>query len=80
MFARQVMAWPYVAPPGVPADRVETLRRAFMDTMRDKGFLADAQGAGLEITPVPGAEVQKLVAEIYATPAAIARRVAEMIK
>ena len=80
IFARQVMAWPFIAPPGVPNERVETLRRAFMETMRDKAFLADAENAGLEITPVPGEEVQKLVAEIYATPAAIARRVADMIK
>ena len=80
MFVRQVMAWPYIAPPGVPTDRVEQLRTAFMATMRDSAFLADAAAASLEITPVSGAELQRLVAEIYATPAHIAQRVAELIR
>ena len=80
VFARQVMAWPFLAPPGVPADRVALLRAAFVATMRDKAFLADADAARLEISPVPGEELQRLVAEIYATPAEIARRVAELIK
>ena len=43
VFARQEFAWPYVAPPGVPADRVAALRKAFMETMKDPAFLADAE-------------------------------------
>ena len=70
IFARQVMAWPFLAPPGTPGDRVEALRKAFMQTMQDKDFLAEADKAGLEITPVAGEDIQKLVAQIYATPAA----------
>ena len=61
IFARQVMGRPYFAPPGIPADRAEALRKAFMETMQDKDFLADAEKAQLEITPVGGEEVQKLV-------------------
>ena len=80
LFARQVMAWPFAAPPGVPADRVEALRQAFMDTMRDTDFLAEAEKANLEITPVGGADIQKLVAEVYATPQAIALRAAAILK
>ena len=38
VFARQVMGRPYLAPPDLPADRVALLRKAFMDTMRDKDF------------------------------------------
>ncbi len=71
MFARNVMGRPYVAPPNLPADRVATLRQAFMDTMADKSFLAEAAKMQLEINPVSGADVQKLVAEVYATPPAI---------
>ena len=59
------MGRPFVAPPGVPADRAEALRNAFMDTMKDKDFLADADKAQMEITPVPGDKVQALVKEIY---------------
>src|SRR5438552_3878211 len=68
IFGRQVMAWPYAAPPGVPRERTEALRTAFMDTMKDKDFLADAEKSLLEITPVPGAEIQKLLQDIYETP------------
>jgi tripartite-type tricarboxylate transporter receptor subunit TctC len=80
IFARQVMGRPYLAPPGAPPDRVEALRKAFMDTMADKDFLADADKAQLEITPVPGAEVEKLVKELYATPSAVAQKAIAAIK
>jgi tripartite-type tricarboxylate transporter receptor subunit TctC len=80
VFARQVVAWPYVAPPGVPPDRAETLRKAFMDTMKDKAFLAEAEAAKLEIMPVAGAAIQTLIDEIYATPADIVRKTAEMLQ
>jgi tripartite-type tricarboxylate transporter receptor subunit TctC len=74
IFARQVMGRPYLAPPGTPADRVEILRKAFMDTMADKEFLADAEKAQLEIAPVDGAELQTLVNEVYATPRDIVKK------
>ncbi|MEA2904355.1 MAG: hypothetical protein QOI12_1742 [Alphaproteobacteria bacterium] len=80
IFARQVMAWPYAAPPGVPKDRADVLRTAFMETMKDKDFLADAEKSLLEIVPVSGAEIQKLLQEVYETPAAIAQRAAAMLQ
>jgi tripartite-type tricarboxylate transporter receptor subunit TctC len=80
IFARQVMAWPFVAPPGVPVARVEALRKAFLATLQDKDFLAEADRAGLEITPVAGTDIQKLVQDVYATPAAIARKAADLLR
>jgi tripartite-type tricarboxylate transporter receptor subunit TctC len=80
IFARQALGRPYLAPPNVPADRVEALRKAFMDTMKDKDFLAEAEKAQLEITPVDGAALQKLVAEVYQTPPAVVRKAAELLK
>src|SRR2546427_3794174 len=80
IFARQVMGRPFLAPPGVPAERLAILRRAFMDTMQDKAFLAEADKIKLEITPVTGEAVQKLVAEIYATPPEIVRQAAQAVK
>jgi len=68
VFARQVMGRPYLAPPHLPAERLATLRQAFMDTMADKDFLAEAAKAELEINPVSGADVENLVKEVYATP------------
>jgi tripartite-type tricarboxylate transporter receptor subunit TctC len=80
IFARQVMGRPYLAPPNVPADRVAALRSAFMGTMADKEFLAEAEKAQLEITPVSGEAVQKLVGEVYQTPPEIAKKTADLLK
>jgi tripartite-type tricarboxylate transporter receptor subunit TctC len=80
IFAQQVMGRPYLAPPGVPADRVAVLRKAFLDTMSDKDFLAEADKAQLEITVVAGDGVEKLVREVYATPPAVAKKAADAIK
>jgi tripartite-type tricarboxylate transporter receptor subunit TctC len=71
VFARNVMGRPYMAPPNIPADRLATLRKAFMDTMQDKDFLSEADKSQLEINPVSGEDVEKLVKEVYATPADI---------
>jgi tripartite-type tricarboxylate transporter receptor subunit TctC len=80
IFARQPLGRPFLAPPGVPQDRVDTLRKAFMDTMADKDFLAEAEKAQLEITPIDGASLQKLVTEVYQTPPAIAHKAAEILR
>ncbi len=81
IFARQVMGRPYAAPPGVPKERVEALRKAFEETMQDKEFLAEAGKVGLEITPVAGAKLQDLVSEVYGnTTPETAKRIAAMLK
>jgi tripartite-type tricarboxylate transporter receptor subunit TctC len=80
VFARQVMGRPYLAPPGVPPATVAALRRAFMDTMADKEFLADAERSKLEITPVSGERIQELVAELYKTPPELTKLLAHMLK
>jgi tripartite-type tricarboxylate transporter receptor subunit TctC len=79
VFARQPMGRPFLAPPGVPADRVEALRVAFMATLKDKDFLAEADKMQLEINPVSGDAVQRIVREVYKTPKSVAGKVAEMI-
>ncbi|HEY1544688.1 MAG TPA: hypothetical protein VGG01_20000 [Xanthobacteraceae bacterium] len=80
IFARQVMGRPFVAPPGIPADRLAALRLAFMQTLADKYFVAEAAQARLEIGAVSGEEVQKLVKELYATPADVAKQAATALK
>src|SRR5215471_2070456 len=80
IFARQVMGRPYLAPPDVPKDRAEALRKAFIDTMKDNEFLADAEKSQLEINPVDGAEVEKLVKELYQTPKPLADKAAQLIR
>jgi tripartite-type tricarboxylate transporter receptor subunit TctC len=68
IYSRQVIAWPFAAPPGLPADRASALRAGFDGTMKDTAFLAEAKKAGLEVDPVPGAEMDRLIAELYRTP------------
>jgi hypothetical protein len=80
IFARQVMAWPFATPPGVPAERVAALRKAFTDTMRDKDFLADAAKGNFEVRPVAGEAIQALVEEIYATPPAIVQKTTRLLQ
>jgi len=80
IFARQVMGRPFLAPPDIPRDRAEVLRKAFMDTMKDKDFLADTERSQMEITPVPGDELEKLVREIYSTPPAVAQQATAILK
>ncbi len=80
IFARQVMGRPYMLPPGVPQDRVEAIRKAFLDTMNDKEFLAEAEKLKLEITPVPGDKIQKLVEDVYKTSPDIIAKAAQLVK
>jgi tripartite-type tricarboxylate transporter receptor subunit TctC len=79
IFARQVMGRPYLAPPGVPKERADALRQAFLDTMKDKEFLTEAETAQLEINPVTGPAVEKLVNEVYQTPPGIAAKAAQAL-
>jgi tripartite-type tricarboxylate transporter receptor subunit TctC len=78
-FARQALGRPYLAPPGIPADRVEALRAAFDATMQDPEFLAEAAKADLEITPISGAAVEQLVRETYEAPPAVVARISEIL-
>jgi tripartite-type tricarboxylate transporter receptor subunit TctC len=79
--ARQVMAWPFAAPPGTPVERVAALRRAFDETLRDPEYLAEAERLNLEITPVSGERIQSLIAEVYRTTSAeISARIGAMLK
>jgi tripartite-type tricarboxylate transporter receptor subunit TctC len=68
LFARQVMGRPYLAPPGVPEDRVKALRAAFSMMVKDKAGAADFKKANQELTPVSGEYIQNLVAKFHKTP------------
>jgi tripartite-type tricarboxylate transporter receptor subunit TctC len=79
--ARQVMAWPFAAPPDTPVERVAALRKAFDDTLRDQDYLAEAKKLNLEITPVPGERIQSLIADVYRTTSAeLSAKIAAMLK
>jgi tripartite-type tricarboxylate transporter receptor subunit TctC len=65
--ARQSIARPFAAPPGVPEERARALREAFAATMRDPDFIAEAKGQSLDVDPVGGGEVAALIREVYAS-------------
>jgi len=79
VFARQPMGRPFLAPPGLPTERVAVLRKAFMDTMKSGEFLSETEKMQLEINPVSGDAVQTIVQEVYRTPKAVAAAVAQMV-
>ncbi len=56
---------PYALPPDTPKDRVQLLRRAFEQTLKDPEFLADAQKSKLDIDPISGEELQKMIAKVF---------------
>lgn len=70
---------PFAAPPGVPGDRVEMLRDAFMKTMVDPEFRAEAAKGSLDINAISGAEVQKLATDVVSAPEAELVRAKELI-
>ncbi len=80
IFSRQSMARPFAAPPGLPPERAKALRDAFDATMKDPAFLADMARQKLEVRPVPGTELDKLVRELYSYPADVVKIAADSIK
>ena len=68
VFSQGLFGRPYVMPPGVPADRVAALRKAFVEALNDKALRAEADKMQLDVEPMAGGELQTLVASLYATP------------
>ena len=62
------------------ADRLRALQRAFADTMKDAQYLAEADKMQLEISPIPGSEMEAIVKGAYALPADLVSRTAEAIR
>jgi tripartite-type tricarboxylate transporter receptor subunit TctC len=71
---------PYVAPPGTPKDRVQILRKAFMATMEDSDFKADAKKTKLDLDPIAGEEVQKMIAGIFKLSPSLVSKLKEALK
>ena len=80
VFAKFGMSRPFLAPPGVPPERIATLRRAFDATMNDPTFRAEAQKLAMEVNPVSGEDVQRLVTRIMGTGAELAARTRAMLR
>jgi tripartite-type tricarboxylate transporter receptor subunit TctC len=73
------MGRPFLAPPGVPAERVKLLRDSFMQTMADPALVAEAKGMRLDVLPMSGDDVQALVSRLYETPRSVADPVRDIM-
>jgi tripartite-type tricarboxylate transporter receptor subunit TctC len=81
ILAQQQTGGPYVAPPGVPADRVQALQAAFATTIKDPDFLAAAQKVKLPlIEPMEGAQIRALIQHAYQTPPDIVNRARALLQ
>jgi tripartite-type tricarboxylate transporter receptor subunit TctC len=76
---RQEPGRPVAAPPGMPADRLAALRKAFDETMKDPEFVAEAKKLNMEIEPLTAAQLNKLLANAYATPKPIVQQAAALL-
>jgi tripartite-type tricarboxylate transporter receptor subunit TctC len=74
VYSQLIFGRPFILPPGVPAERVAALRRAFMAALRDKDALAEARGMQLDLDPLAGEAVQAEVAKAYGMPGRIVER------
>jgi tripartite-type tricarboxylate transporter receptor subunit TctC len=68
------MSLPFVAPPGVPADRVKVLQTAFMAMCRDRAVLEEAQKLGIDMSPIDADEILRLISRMAATPKEVVAR------
>ena len=71
---------PYFLPPGTPKERVQILRKAYMDTMKDPEFLADAKKAKLDLNPDDGAGLERNVKEIFDLEPSLVTKLKEILK
>ncbi len=65
------MALPFIAPPGIPADRAGALQSAFMQMAKDKGFIEEADKLGIDMSPIDSEAILKLITRVAATPKSV---------
>ena len=70
----------YSLPPGTPKERVQILRSAFLQAVKDSDFLNDAGKANLEIAPASGEEIEQSIQNLFKTPAAVVAKLREVLK
>jgi tripartite-type tricarboxylate transporter receptor subunit TctC len=79
-FAPQQIAWPFVGPPGLPPERQAMLRKAFDAATRDPALMEEGKKLKLDIDPMSGAEVERIVAGLYQTPADVVDEVRKIMR
>jgi hypothetical protein len=80
VIGQQVFQRSYIAPPEIPARPLSILRTAFDATMKDPDFLKDADKLRIDVSPLPGGEVQDIVRKLHATPKDVVQRAKAAIR
>jgi tripartite-type tricarboxylate transporter receptor subunit TctC len=80
LFSYQLYIRPFVAPPGLPADRLKTLQDAFAATLQDPVFLAEAEKGGVEIRYASPERVQAALSEVLDAPKALQQRALDELR
>jgi tripartite-type tricarboxylate transporter receptor subunit TctC len=80
IIGQQAFSRPYILPPNTPPAQVKVIRDAFMKTMNDGDFRADAERSRLDIDPIGGEKVQMLVEGLYAAPAQVVEKAKAAVK
>lgn len=73
-------ARPYIVPPGTPKDRLEVLRKAFIETMRDPAFAAELKKAKLDLNPLDGATLERNVKDLFVLDQTLLPKLKEILK
>ena len=66
--ADSINAWPLIAPPGTPPERVELLRASLETMLRDKAVIAEGEREGMDIGVIPGRDLESVIKRLYTTP------------
>lgn len=80
LYLGQGIGRPFVAPPGLPPDRLKMLRDAFDATMKDPAYIDEIEKRKYALDPESGSELEALVKKAYATPKPIVDRIAQLIQ
>ncbi len=80
IYSQQTFGRPFVVSAGTPAASITSLRGAFIKALDDSSLQADAKKMGLDINPVPGEELQKIVDKLYTSPSAVIARATDALK
>lgn len=80
VFASQKVGRPFIAPPGMPTERKAALRKAFNETMADPAFIASAEKLKIDLQPITGEEIERMLKSAYATPASVVARTVKIVQ
>lgn len=79
-YASNEIGFPFMLPPDVPQDRVDAMRKAFVDTYKDPDFIAAAKSQGVEVFPVAPERIMEVYKQAYSAPRELVEKLAELSK